>query len=105
LRRAVGLPDRDGILVRGVEEGSPAEKAGIREGDLIVSAAGSAVTDPDELHAALAKAGAGKLEIGLVRGAEELTVKVDLEAAQSSGPGDAGPKGPAGKSGPASKSN
>jgi S1-C subfamily serine protease len=105
LRRAVGLPDRDGILVRGVEEGSPAEKAGIRECDLIVSAAGSAVTDPDELHAALAKAGAGKLEIGLVRGAEELTVKVDLEAAQSSGPGDAGPKGPAGKSGPASKSN
>jgi S1-C subfamily serine protease len=87
LRRAVGLPDRDGILVRGVEEGSPAEKAGIREGDLIVSAAGSAVTDPDELHAALAKAGAGKLEIGLVRGVEELTVKADLavESAGSAG--------------------
>jgi serine protease Do len=57
LRRAVGLPDRDGILVRGVEDDSPAEKAGIREGDLIVSAAGSAITDPDELHAVLAEAG------------------------------------------------
>jgi S1-C subfamily serine protease len=103
--RIDALARGESAVVRGVEEGSPAEKAGIREGDLIVSAAGSAVTDPDELHAALAKAGAGKLEIGLVRGAEELTVKVDLEAAQSSGPGDAGPKGPAGKSGPASKSN
>jgi serine protease Do len=81
LRRAVGLPDRDGILVRGVEEDSPAEKAGIREGDLIVSAGGSALTDPDELHAALAKAGTGKIDIGLVRGVEELNVKVDLGTA------------------------
>src|SRR5665811_164646 len=64
LRRAVGLPDRDGVLVRGVEEGSPAEEAGIREGDLIVSAAGAPVTDPDVLHSALAKAAGGKIEIG-----------------------------------------
>lgn len=78
LRRAVGLPDRDGILVRGVEEGSPAEEAGIREGDLIVCAAGAPITDPDELHDALEKSGAGKLEIGLVRGVEELTVSVIL---------------------------
>jgi serine protease Do len=80
LRRAVGLPDRDGILVRGVEEGSPAENAGIREGDLIVAAGGAPFTDPDELHAALAKAGTGSIEIGLVRGAEDLTVKVNLGA-------------------------
>jgi serine protease Do len=99
LRRAVGLPDRDGILVRGVEEGSPAEKAGIREGDLVVSAAGSAVTDPDELHAALAKAGAKTIEIGLVRGVEELTVKVGL-AADSEPPADG-----TGKAGKAGKAN
>jgi serine protease Do len=78
LRRAVGLPDRDGILVRGVEEDSPADKAGIREGDLIVAAAGTPLTDPDELHAALAKAGVGTIEIGLVRGADDLTIKVEL---------------------------
>ena len=78
LRRAVGLPDLDGILVRGVEEGSPAEKAGIREGDFIVAAGGAPVTDPDELHAALAKAGVGTIAIGLVRGAEAITVNADL---------------------------
>jgi serine protease Do len=86
LRRAVGLPDREGVLVRGVEPESPADAAGIREGDLIVAAAGSPITNPDELHEALDKAGAGKkaaavmLELGVVRGAEELTVKVDLAA-------------------------
>jgi len=93
LRRAVGLPDREGILVREVEEGSPADKAGIREGDLIVAAAGSPVTDPDELHAALAKAGASTIEIGLVRGVEELTLKVDLAtepAPPASGAGKSG---------------
>jgi S1-C subfamily serine protease len=78
LRRAVGLPDRDGVLVRGVEEGSPAEESGIREGDLIVSAGGTPISDPDELHEALEKAGAGEFAVGLVRGVEELTVGVTL---------------------------
>ncbi|MGD0861148.1 MAG: trypsin-like peptidase domain-containing protein [Candidatus Limnocylindrales bacterium] len=85
LRRAVGLPDRDGVLVRGVEEDSPAEAAGIREGDLIVSAGGAAIEDPDGLHEALSKAGSGKLDVGLVRGVEELTVKVDLGRPASGG--------------------
>jgi len=82
LRRAVGLPDRDGVLVRGVEEGSPAEAAGIHEGDLIVSAGGSGIGDPDALFAALSRAAGGDVEIGLVRGVEELTVKANLAAAK-----------------------
>src|SRR4029078_5752959 len=48
LRRSVGLPERDGLLVRGVEEGSAAAKAGIVEGDLIVAVAGVAVEDADD---------------------------------------------------------
>jgi serine protease Do len=83
MRRAVGLPDRDGVLVRGVEEGSPAEAAGIREGDLIVSADGATVGEADDLFAALAKAAAqagGQVKIGLVRGVEELTVTATLSA-------------------------
>ena len=34
LRRSVGLPERDGLLVRGVEDGSPPAAAGLAEGDL-----------------------------------------------------------------------
>ncbi|HEX7171385.1 MAG TPA: trypsin-like peptidase domain-containing protein [Candidatus Limnocylindria bacterium] len=74
LRRAVGLPERDGLLVREVEDDSPASKAGIVEGDLIVAVGGTAVASADDLFDALV--GDGDLEIGLVRGADELTVTV-----------------------------
>jgi len=65
--------------VRDVEDGSPAEAAGIAEGDLIVGAAGHEVDDVDSLHAALAEAGF-PIEIRLVRGAEERTVTVEAPA-------------------------
>jgi serine protease Do len=75
MRRAVGLPEQAGVLVRGVEEGSLAEAAGIDGGDLIVSAGGKAVADADDLFEAL---GTLKLpfELVLVRGTEERTVSV-----------------------------
>jgi S1-C subfamily serine protease len=81
LRRSVGLADRDGILVRAVEEGGPADGAGITQGDLVVSVAGTPVTTVDELASALAGVGtAVPVTIGLVRGAEELTVEVTIAA-------------------------
>src|SRR5271169_5346682 len=40
LRRAVGLPEAEGLLIRDVSEGSPAAHAGLARGDLIVTAAG-----------------------------------------------------------------
>ena len=53
MQRAVGLPERDGLLVRGVEDESPAARAGIQRGDLIVAAAGEQVDGIDALHRAL----------------------------------------------------
>jgi serine protease DegQ len=77
LRRAVGLDERDGLLVRDVEEGSPAEKAGVAEGDLIVAAAGKAVTSADDLFDALgAVAADAELQVTLLRGTEERTVTI-----------------------------
>jgi serine protease Do len=75
LRSSVGLPERDGLLVRGVEDGSLAAKAGIREGDLIVEAAGKPVTDADELFEALSSAG-DTYEVKIVRGTEDRTIAV-----------------------------
>jgi S1-C subfamily serine protease len=75
LRRAVGLDDRDGALVRMVEEGGPADRAGVRAGDLITAAGGQAVAGVDDLHAALEAAG-DTLVLSLVRGVEELEVTV-----------------------------
>jgi serine protease Do len=75
LRRAVGLPERDGLLVREVEDDSPAAKAGIAEGDLIVAVGDREITSADDLFDALG--GEGSLTITIVRGAEEQTVTVD----------------------------
>jgi serine protease Do len=75
LRRSVGLGERDGLLVRGVEDGSPADRAGIREGDLLVEAAGRPLTDADSLPAILAEAGM-PIELKIVRGEEERSVSV-----------------------------
>lgn len=78
LRRSVGLPERAGVLVRGVEPGSPADAAGIREGDLIVAAGEVPTADVDDLHEAL---GAGlPLAVTLVRGSDEHTVTVSAPA-------------------------
>jgi serine protease Do len=82
MRRAVGLPERDGLLVRVVEEGSPAGRAGITRGDLIVAAGDVTVDGVDALYKALdsiADDGA-TLELRVVRGSDELTVPVSFGA-------------------------
>jgi serine protease Do len=75
LRRSVGLPEHDGLLVRGVEDGSPAARAGIVEGDLIFEVAGRSIGDPDELLEAIGSA-AAPYQVKILRGTEERTVTV-----------------------------
>jgi serine protease Do len=80
LRRAVGLPERDGVLVRAVEDGSAAERAGVERGDLIVAAAGRELDRMDSLYEVLdAARSEGALELKIVRGTEERTVTVSFE--------------------------
>jgi serine protease Do len=77
LRRAVGLSDAEGLLVRGVEENSAAASAGIAEGDLITAANGKPLKDADELHAALeAVRKDGSLTLSVLRGTEQREVTV-----------------------------
>jgi S1-C subfamily serine protease len=76
LRRAVGLPDADGLLIGEVAEASPAARAGLASGDLIVAAAGRPVSAPDDLFDALAAARGGILELRVVRGTDERTLQV-----------------------------
>jgi S1-C subfamily serine protease len=76
LRRAVGLPDTDGLLIRDVTEDSPAARAGITRGDLIVAAAGRPVRTPDDLFDALQATAGGTIELNLIRGTDEVTTQV-----------------------------
>jgi serine protease Do len=82
LRESVGLPARDGVLVRGVEDDSPAARAGIRDGDLIVEIGGQAVTEADQLQEILATTPM-PFEVKVVRGTDERTVSVGGEASAS----------------------
>ena len=83
MRRAVGLPERDGLLVRGVESGSAADQAGVARGDLIVAAGATEIDGVDALYAALDGAAGGELSLRLLRGTEEhdVTVRLEREAA------------------------
>jgi serine protease Do len=79
LRRAVGLPDADGLLIREVSEDSPAARAGLARGDLIVAAAGQPTRSVDDLAGALrAAAQGGTVELTVLRGTDERTVQVPL---------------------------
>jgi S1-C subfamily serine protease len=76
----VGLPEREGLLVRGVEEGSPADRAGIERGDLIAAAAGRDVDGVDALYSALdSLANGASLPLTIVRGNEERELEVSFE--------------------------
>jgi S1-C subfamily serine protease len=77
MRRAVGLPDAEGLLVRHVEENSPASRAGLAEGDLIVQAAGRPIRGMDDLFEALATAD-GVIQLVIWRGTDERAVDVQL---------------------------
>jgi S1-C subfamily serine protease len=72
LRAAVGLPEREGLLVRGVEPDSPAASAGLEPGDLLVAAGDRPLHGYDELFDAL-EAG-GSLTLTVVRGSDEREV-------------------------------
>jgi serine protease Do len=85
MRRAVGLPEHDGLLVRSVEDGSPAQGAGIERGDLLVSAGGRDLTGVDALYEALdaVPAEGGTLELTIVRGTDERPVTVEFETSEA----------------------
>jgi serine protease Do len=79
MRAAVGLPEREGLLVRGVVDDSPAARAAVERGDLLVRAGDRPLASMDDLFEALDRAG-DTLALGVVRGTEERELEVDLRA-------------------------
>ena len=77
LRGAVGLPERDGLLVRGVVEDSPAGRAGLERGDLLVAAGDAPLTSVDDLFELLDE-GRPSITLRVLRGTEERDVEVTL---------------------------
>lgn len=76
-----GAPDGEGILVRSVNSDSPAEKAGLKAGDVIVSFNGQAVHTVGDLRQKMAaQSDAQTAKIGVLRSHSELSLSVELPA-------------------------
>jgi S1-C subfamily serine protease len=80
LRRVVrfyDLPRETGVIVASVASGSPAQKAGLREGDVIVAMDGEPVAGVDDLHRLLTDARVGAVSLlTVLRHTEKLELKV-----------------------------
>ena len=79
------LPVETGIFVVSVEPGSPAQRAGLQEGDVILFYDGHPVAGIDDLHKLLAEAKVGAPSpLMLMRGTEKLVLQVAAEESRSS---------------------
>ncbi|MFM7087132.1 MAG: trypsin-like peptidase domain-containing protein [Cyanobium sp.] len=71
------LPERDGALVQRVIDDSPAQKAGLRRGDLVVAVADQPVRDPAQLLQQVEQASVGEpLALNVIRGQRELSLTI-----------------------------
>jgi len=76
-----GAPDGEGILVRSVNTGSAAEKAGLKAGDVITSFNGERVRSVGDLRQRLAAQNEAKTaKLGVLRNKSEVTLSVELPA-------------------------
>ncbi len=78
--RRLGLAEPTGVMVERVGKGSPAEKAGLKKGDVILEADGVVIDEPRRLKDVIASHMPGDvIEILLLRDGKETTVEVTLE--------------------------
>jgi serine protease Do len=76
-----GAPDGEGVLVRNVNAGSVAEKAGVKAGDVITKFNGDRIRSLGDLREKLASTTDGKpAKLSVLRNKSEVTMTVDLPA-------------------------
>lgn len=84
LARSFGLPQAKGALVNDIIQGSPADKAGIRQGDIITTFNGTEIKDSSHLQRLVAEAAVGSsVKAGIFRDGKQLTVSINLASADS----------------------
>ncbi|MCF6220598.1 MAG: DegQ family serine endoprotease [Robiginitomaculum sp.] len=82
LQEAMGLASRDGALVRQVEADSPAEKAGLKVGDVIVGFNGEEILDSNDIRNAVGAVELGKrARISYMRDGKKHSTKIGIEKA------------------------
>lgn len=80
LASQLGMKTPSGTIVTEVRSGSPAEKAGVKVGDVIVGFAGAKIHDPRQLAAAVARASLeGNQSLVVLRDGKEMTLPVAVQ--------------------------
>jgi S1-C subfamily serine protease len=83
LVRYYDLPKETGVIVLAAEPNSPAQRAGLREGDVIVALDGQPVAGVDDLHRVLSDARAGtQSDLTILRGTDRIRVSIRPEEAR-----------------------
>ncbi len=73
-----GVTNGQGLLVRSVEKGSPAEAAGLKAGDVITRVQNQRITDLSDWHSAMREHNTGAVSLTIVRDKREQTISVKL---------------------------
>ena len=89
LREHLGAPEDHGVLVGKVLPGTPAEKAGLKVGDVITTVDGAEVSSAGAIVEAIADKGGQAVDIELVRDGKAMKVRAEIpkpEEGESAGP-------------------
>jgi len=79
LAEALGIPHREGAVITQVEEGSPAERAGLQAGDVVIAANGHEVRDASDLRNQVGVMRIGEtVALRIVRNGERKTLEVTI---------------------------
>jgi predicted metalloprotease with PDZ domain len=80
-----GVKNGNGVLVRSVEKGSRAEKAGLRAGDIIVKVNDQAVHDTSDFSHAVKSRSGNSVNVGVIRDKKEQNLNLTLPSRKESG--------------------
>ncbi len=88
LAASLGLKKVEGVLVSGVKAGGPADRAGVKSGDVVLSINNMAVNDVNQLRNMIAEAGAGaEVTLTILRNGNRQDVRVKLGEFSAGGSG------------------
>jgi len=80
IAKSLGIKEATGALISGVETGSPAERAGLKRGDVVISFAGKPVIDATSLrNLATSTAPGTAVDVKIIRNSKEELLTVTLE--------------------------
>lgn len=76
---------KEGVLVRSVTEGSPAAKAGLQAGDVVIEIGSTKVTAPREITGAIREMNSDTFSIKIMRNRQQMTLNVTIEREPGNG--------------------